>query len=426
MMSIVMSSPQQITPLLADLAQYIHAPRGKELLSEVNRAIGALDRKACYDLVCQLPTSEQADRLESLTSDQFTPYPGQDIAFRTDMKRFFVLLRMGIEGNHETSVTDLLETYVGLFPFSGRAKERCGALRSTCIMSTENNEHRFESADQLICPVCGTPRALCHKAPRSNGRCGSHGGRAASSTRMSRGMIYREHITDPESVRAMEQIEQDAEAISLIPEIGLLTTRVTNLIDQIEQGVDAKSMLKQLQDISKRANNALSRDDPEKALAEIERAIYLFDNRGRADRLWSEVLETVKVLGTQTDRERKRIAMEKQMIPIERAIRLQDETVEQIQIALGRASGRLAGRFIYLIETQILPGLPVPERTAETIVNGLHDRRRVLSDSILSIYEAEIDKFMAEREENLNQTLPASVTIPELPPSVFEGDYADD
>lgn len=417
-----MSNSQEITELLTELSEYVHAPRGKELMAQIGLMMALFDRQAAYKAIVDTASHDAIIRLETMTKEAFAPYPGQEHSYKTDLGRYFYLLVKSFDGGHIEATRELIDLYADLFPFGGKPKSRCGALRSTCIMSTEHDEHRFEGPDQLLCPVCGTPRTLCRNAPRPNGRCAYHGGRSSPSTRLTKGALYRENIVDPESKRAMEMLEADQDAISLVPEINLLSNRVAQLLNSVEQGIDTKGMVKQLENIRKKVEKAIEEGLDDIAHGELIKAIKVLEGREKADRYWGDILETIKVLGVQADRERRRVAMEKQMIPLERALRLQDETLEQVRMALDRAASRLSGRVIYIIENQVLAMLPLPEHTRETIINGLIDNKKSIADSVVTTYEHAIGSFMEERERNLELSMPQTITIPELPPSIIEGD----
>ena len=417
-----MSSTQEIDGLLDQIDNFIHAPRGKEILAAIRERVAHFDRQAAYKTLVASPGVEGVDRLETLTRESFVPYPGQDNAAKTDMKRYFILMRRSY-GAYPENFQELLDMYPEIFPFDGKPKKRCGALRSTCIMSTDHDEHRFESADQYECPVCGAPRSLCRSAPRSTGRCASHGGRAAASPRMTKGMLYREHMTNPHAVEAMERLERDNDAISMAAEVHLLTTRVTELMDEVESGIDTKTLLKHMEASRKRMMKHIDSDSPEGAIGEIANITKLLESRERADRKWDQILETIRVMGVQADRERKRIAMEKQLIPLERALQLQDETIEQIRLALEAAARKISSRLVSILEYKVIPTLALPEKTRDAVLAGFEDRREEIASGVVTTYEQAIERWMAEREQNLNQTTPHTIGISEVA-GVIEGEFS--
>lgn len=342
-----------ISQEIASLAE--HLPQEKWDL--LNRAIVIIEKNEPDSAADVLTTalleyetdtdylSELVDVLERTLAKHHRPKLSQTHAFKTDMKRFFPLLRRFIDDHEWEAAIAVMDFYPHVFNPNG--KTLCGTKLTNCrnMIEGEKCGTNFPNPQSSYCSICGTPRRLCKLTPKENGRCRFHGGNQvhAGNGKMSgRLKVYGESLSGRLQEMYIDSIT-DPDYLSVAPEISALATRNAQLMSEIG---DTDYMV-----IATGLNQALAHIEKgivEGKPGEIEYGaseIRAHLNTAVDDyRRWDEIGKLSSRLGRLTESERKRIVDAQQMITIQEMYMLQQELLSNIRDAAAAAANYVWNR----------------------------------------------------------------------------------
>lgn len=294
-------------------------------------------------------TPENLERLRLATINYCPAYPGQERAFTIDSRRWFNtvsnLLALG-----RTDIEHYLEMWPMLF-LNPRGKRLCGYLRSRCDWPHEETsknrcKHKYTNVEEAVCPLCGAVRWLCRQPAQANGRCNKHGarvpyGRTNGRTRdlpADRASLIAAAINSPRTRDTFLAIMRDPDPLSVLPQIGTLTTRYIEVISQMDK-LDPEAIERAVRDNIQAIIRAGQEEDYREVVSLGLDLMNLIDvgkdNRGR----WRELTDLSAHIARLAEVERKNLTERQQMITFQEMAALQQQTIEMVQNAIRLAAG---------------------------------------------------------------------------------------